>query len=165
LSPNAHANLGFCCYLAGRLDDAEVMRRKVLALSPNWLSGHFYLGRILLARNDLSGALAEMEQELSDLWRTTGLALVYHASGRSAESDAALAELKQMNPVGIWYQLADVHAFRGESDAALAALERAFETHDSGLADIATDPLLRNLHDDPRWPALVERVAGNASLK
>lgn len=158
LSPNAHANLGFCYYLAGRLDDAEVMRRKVLTLSPSWLSGHYYLGRILLARNDPQRALVEMEQESSGVWRPTGLALVNHALGRRGESDAALAELKQKNPVGIWYQLAEVHAFRGESDDAFAALQRAVETHDSGLTDAATDPLLRNLHPDPRWRIFLQQA-------
>lgn len=34
LSPNAHAVLGLTYYFAGRLDDAEAMRRKLLALSP-----------------------------------------------------------------------------------------------------------------------------------
>ena len=34
LSPNAHAVLGLTYYYAGRLDDAEAMRRKLLALSP-----------------------------------------------------------------------------------------------------------------------------------
>ena len=52
LSPNAHAVLGLTYYYAGRLDDAEAMRRRLLALSPGWLSGHYYLGRILLERGD-----------------------------------------------------------------------------------------------------------------
>ena len=69
LSPNAHAALGFCLYGAGRLDEAEAMRRKVLALSPGWLSGHYYLGRILLARDDLQGALATMQAEPGRMWR------------------------------------------------------------------------------------------------
>jgi tetratricopeptide (TPR) repeat protein len=128
LSPNAHAALGFCLYGAGRLDEAEVMRRKVLALSPGWLSGHYYLGRILLARNDLQGALAAMQAEPGRMWRLTGLALVNHALGRTDESEAALMELGQLNPAGLYYQLAEVHAYRGEIDAAFGCLEHALET-------------------------------------
>jgi len=99
-----------------------------------------------------------MEQEPSYLWRQTGLALVYHVLGEREASDVALDELKKMNPIGIFYQLAEVHAFRGEIDAAFESLERAFETHDSGLTDVVTDPLLRALHEDPRWPDVLARA-------
>lgn len=166
LSPNACAALGVCYYFAGRLDEAETMRRKVLALSPGWLSGHYYLGRILLARKDVQGALALMRQEPSRFWQLTGLTLVYHALGQHQESDAALAELKRMNPVGICYQLAEAHAYRGETDAAFEWLERSLETHDSGLTDATIDPLLRDLHGDPRWAAFLARVGlMNRSIK
>jgi len=164
LSPNACAALGVCYYFAGRLDEAEAMRRKVLALSPGWLSGYYYLGRILLARKDAQGALALMRQEPSRFWQLTGLTLVHHALGQQDESDAALAELKRMNPVGISYQFAEVHAYRGEIDAAFEWLDRALETRDSGLSDASIDPLLRDLHGDPRWAAFMAR-AGLTSRK
>jgi tetratricopeptide (TPR) repeat protein len=159
LSPNVHAVLGGSYYYAGRLDEAEAMRRKLLALTPGWLGGHFYLGRILLARNDGPAALAEMQQEQSNYWRLAGLALAYHALGQRAESDAALAELNKLDPVGIAYQLAEVHAYRGEIDAAFEWLERSTDTHDSGLPFIRVDPLLRNLHADSRWAAFLSRLA------
>jgi TolB-like protein/Tfp pilus assembly protein PilF len=158
LSPNAHAVLGLTYYYAGRLDDAEAMRRKLLALSPGWLSGHYYLGRILLERGDARGALAAIEQEPSPMWRLTGLALVQHALGNRAASDAAVAELRKIDPVGIAYQFAEIHAYRGEIDAAFEWLERAEATHDSGLSDAITNPVMRNLHADPRWAAFLARL-------
>jgi tetratricopeptide (TPR) repeat protein len=158
LSPNAHAVLGLTYYYAGRLGDAEAMRRKLLALSPGWLSGHYYLGRILLERGDLNAALAAMEQEPSAMWRLTGLALVHHALGNRAASDAALDELRNVDPIGIAYQFAEIHAYRGEPEPAFEWLERAEATHDSGLSDALTNPLLRKLHTDPRWAAFVARV-------
>ncbi len=56
-----------------------------------------------------------------------------------------------MNPSGIACQLAEIHAYRGETDAAFEALERAAACHDSGLVDAANNPLLRSLRADPRW--------------
>src|SRR5262245_49557188 len=151
LSPNAHAVLGLTYYYAGRLEDAEAMRRKLLALSPGWLSGHYYLGRILLERGDLRGALAAMEQEPSPMWRLTGLALVQHALGNRAASDAAFDELRRTeDSIGIAYQFAEIHAYRGEIDSAFEWLERAEATHDSGLTDALANPMTRNLHADPR---------------
>src|SRR5688572_10754987 len=158
LSPNAHAVLSLTYYYAGRLDDAEAMRRKLLALSPGWLSGHYYLGRILLERGDARAALAAIEQEPSPMWRLTGLALVHHALGNRVASDAALEELRKEDPVGIAYQFAEIHAYRGEIDLAFEWLERAEATNDSGLTDAITNPLMRGLHGDPRWAALVARL-------
>ena len=158
LSPNAHAVLGITYFFAGRLDEAEAMRRKVLALSPGWLAGRYYLGRILLERGDARAALAEMRQESSAMWRLTGLVLAHHALGQRAESDAALEELKKLDPVGIAYQFAEIHAYRGEIDLAFEWLDRAETTRDSGLSDAVTDPLMRNLHADPRWAAFVARL-------
>jgi adenylate cyclase len=158
LSPNAHAVLGLTYYYAGRLDDAEAMRRKLLALSPGWLSGQYYLGRILLARGDAQAALEAIRQESSPMWRLTGLALVHHALGQRAESDAALEELRKLDPVGIAYQFAEIHAYRGEIDLAFEWLERAEATNDSGLTDAITNPVMRSLHADPRWAAFVARL-------
>ena len=88
------------------------------------------------------------------MWRLTGLALAHHALGQRAESDAAFEELRKVDPVGIAYQFAEIHAYRGEIDLAFEWLERAEATHDSGLTDAITNPLMRNLHADPRWAAL-----------
>ena len=159
LSPNAHAVLSLTYYYAGRLDDAEAMRRKLLALSPGWLSGHYYLGRILLERGDARAALAAIEQEPSPMWRLTGLAMVHHTLGNRAASDAAFQELRgKEDPVGIAYQFAEIHAYRGEIDLAFEWLERAEATNDSGLTDAITNPLMRNLHADPRWAAFLDRL-------
>ena len=134
------------------------MRRKVLALSPGWLSGHFYLGRVLLARNDAVAALAVMRQEQSDFWRLTGLAVVHYALGQIAESDAALRELMQTDLSGAAYQLVQVHAYRSEIDLAFRWLDQAAADHDPGLTFTLVDPLLANLHSDPRWGRFLSRT-------
>ena len=92
------------------------------------------------------------------MWRLTGLALVQHALGNRAASDAALEELHKEDPVGIAYQFAEIHAYRGEIDLAFQWLERAEATHDSGLSDAIKNPVMRNLHADPRWAAFLARL-------
>jgi hypothetical protein len=49
-------------------------------------------------------------------------------------------------------------AFRGEADRAFEWLDRAVAYHDTGLAEIAVDPLFANLHQDPRWLPFLRRV-------
>lgn len=51
------------------------------------------LGDALLLKGDPQRALAEIEQEESEVWKTIGLPMAYPALGRKAESDAALAAL------------------------------------------------------------------------
>jgi tetratricopeptide (TPR) repeat protein len=120
-------------------------------LSPGWLSGHYNLGRVLLARGDRAAALEQMQLEQSEFWRLTGLAITHHALCQEAESTAALRGLLAMDHAGIAYQVAEIHAYRGKVDDAFEWLERAAGIHDSGLSYACVDPLLGTLHADVRW--------------
>ena len=86
-------NLGLHQRMAGRLDAAIASFRTVLSLAPGRGGAHAELGTALLLKGDAQGALAEIEQETSEVWRMIGLPMAYHALGRKAESDAALAAL------------------------------------------------------------------------
>ena len=76
----------------------------------------------------------------------------------SAPSRTQREELRKLDPVGIAYQVAEIHAYRSEIDLAFEWLERAEATNDSGLTDAITNPVMRSLHADPRWAALVARL-------
>jgi TolB-like protein len=146
-----HANLGVAYLYAGRLDDAIDSLRMALSLSPGFAAAQFAIGEALLLKGDPAGALAAIQQETDEGWRTIGMPLAWHALGKQAESDAALAELIQKGE-GSWaYNIACVLAFRGETDRAFEWLNRAVAHRDPGLADVAVEPLLSILHPDPRW--------------
>jgi hypothetical protein len=51
-----------------------------------------------------------------------------------------------------------VHAYRGEIDDAFQWLDRAYRAHDTSMVGLKTDPLLRNLHGDPRLEAILVRM-------
>lgn len=70
---------------------------------------------------------------------------------KNPEADAALAKLTNDFPETAAYQIAEVHAYRGDKDKAFEWLERARRQHDGGLPSLRKDPLLTNLYDDPRW--------------
>ena len=95
--------------------------RRALEISPTFAGGHYFLGLVLLARNQPEAALAEMQKELQAVARLGGSAMAYFALGRKAESDAALAQLIKSNRP---FFISSVYAFRGESDEALKWLER-----------------------------------------
>jgi hypothetical protein len=83
---------------------------------------------------------------------------VYHALGREKESDAALAELVSKYHAEGAFQIAEVYAFRGESDKAFEWLERAYAQRDSGLAELKGDPLVKSLEHDPRYAAFLNKM-------
>jgi hypothetical protein len=91
-------------------------------------------------------------------WRLVGLPLAFHALGRRGESDAALAALKDKYAGDSAYQIAEVHAFRGEADLAFEWLERAYAQRDSGVTNIKGDRLLRGLVGDPRYKAFLRKL-------
>jgi hypothetical protein len=56
------------------------------------------------------------------------------------------------------YQIAEVHAARGEVEPAFEWLERAHAQRDPGISWTKIDPLLRSLHADPRWDTLLRKL-------
>ena len=116
------------------------------------------LGLALLQKGDAKDALAESEHETIDPLKRIGLAMSYHALGRKAESDAALAGLIEKYESDWAYNIAYVYAFCGEVDQAFTRLDRAVATGDPGLSDVALEPLFGNLHTDPRWLPLLRTL-------
>ena len=74
------------------------------------------------------------------------------------ESDENLAELIEKFSKGNPYQVAEVYAFRGETDLAFQWLARAYTEPDSALREIKSEPLLNNLRRDPRYAALLKKM-------
>ncbi|MBV8436275.1 MAG: winged helix-turn-helix domain-containing protein [Silvibacterium sp.] len=158
LRANARLSLGFLLYMAGRYDEAQAELYKALELNPQGAFVHADLGKILMAEGKPQEALAEFEKESSDWEKLTDLALVYHTLGREHDSNAALSELIAKNDSDSAYQIAEVYAFRGESDKSFEWLARAYKQRDSGLPDIKVDPLMKNLHRDPRYRELLTKL-------
>jgi len=157
LNPAIHFNLGRIHFWAGRLESAEQAFLKTLELSPVYTSCHAQLATIHMCQGRLDEALAVALKEAEGGYREFALALVHHARGEREQADHALATLKARGDQ--WaVQLAIIDSFRGDHDDALHWLERARETHDTGLCTVASFPLLASLHDDPRWPKLLAKI-------
>jgi TolB-like protein/Flp pilus assembly protein TadD len=151
-------NLGNTQYYAGQFDAAIATFRSVLSLSPGRGNAHGQIGVAMLLKGDAATALAEIEQETSELWRLSGLSMVYHALGRKTESDAALATLIAKAEKDASYNIAYVHAFRGEADKAFEWLDKAVQYQDPGLSEILAENLFDNIHSDPRWLPFLRKL-------
>ena len=151
-------NLAYHQRMAGRLDAAIASFRTVLSLSPSNGGAHCQLGVALLLKGDAKGALAEIEQETSEIYKMIGLPMAYHALGRKADSDAALAALIAKYEKDAPYNIAGVYAYCGEADKAFVWLDKAVEYGDGGLGEIVTDNLFDKIHADPRWLAFLRKI-------
>jgi len=112
----------------------------------------------LLMEGNYAEALGAFERESHERGRMSGQALAYHALGRKADADAALAELEKRFAGEAAFELAKVHAYRGETDAALRWLDRAYEDRDILTSRVKYEPLLRNLWPDPRFKAFLRKM-------
>jgi TolB-like protein/DNA-binding winged helix-turn-helix (wHTH) protein/Flp pilus assembly protein TadD len=158
LSANSYSGLGYLLYVAGRYDQAHAALQKALDLNPQAPYVHLTLDKILLAEGRPQQALEEIEKEPSDWKKFTGQALTYHSLGREQDSDAALAALIGKYHALAPYQIAQVYAYRGDTDKSFAWLEHAYELRDPGLPEIKSNPLLKNLHHDPRYPEFLKKM-------
>jgi hypothetical protein len=87
-----------------------------------------------------------------------GLPMAYHALGRKADSDAALAALIAKYEKDAPYNIASVYAFRSETDKAFAWLDKAVAYQDPGLSEIVTENLFDKIHSDPRWLPFLRKL-------
>ncbi len=160
VSAIAHSNLGNGYYLSGRLDPAEQSIRNALELSPLYAGGNYRLGLILIRAGKAQEALPVLEREPIAMASLHGRALALQALGRNDEASAAQAEFCDTWGEEMPGNCAQLHAFAGDADAALAWLEK--ESNKGGSAsfnELQFDPfLLDSLDGDPRWSALLERV-------
>ena len=132
--------------------------RRLLDIRPTWTWGHFYLGLALLSRDDRPAALEQMQQETTDEGRQAGLAMAYYALGRKAESDAALTHMIKEHADEYAFYIAEVYAFRGQSDEVVQWLERAYTQKDPYLCYLKPEFWQNSLAVNPRFKAFLRKM-------
>jgi TolB-like protein/DNA-binding winged helix-turn-helix (wHTH) protein len=157
LNPGSWQTLGEIELWVGQLDQAAADAKKALELSPDVWPGPIVLSKIYVMLGRPHDALPQIELIRYEPERAYLHAIAYHALGREKESDTALSELIAKYPRNT-YTIADVYAYRNQYDEAFQWLERAYARHDSGLVQTKVDPLLKNLHKDPRFAAFLKKL-------
>ena len=172
LSTVSRYNLSSFLYMAGRLDEAKAEMIELQELNPAAGSVNEILGLVLI----LEGRFGEALELIND-WpegdeRRQGLALAYHGLGRTADADAALDTLIESSQGNGRFRVAEVYAFRGDSDRAFEWLHAAIEgirpepwmqSDRQPVWMMPKSPFLRSLHKDPRWDGWVKATARPAA--
>ena len=151
--------LGQIEYWMGSLDEAVADLKRSIELNPRGQLGRITLAEAYTIQGRPQDALAESEQiRIGSHFRLQLYAITYHALGREKESDAALQELiTKYNTIDA-VQIAEIYAFRKQLDEAFEWLDRAYAERDSGLNETKVTPLLKNLHNDPRYAAFLKKI-------
>ncbi len=157
---NAHSweGLGEIEFRRGKLDEAETDIKKAHELRPDDFLSSTFLSEIYVMQGRPQDALPEIERVGYEPIRTFLYAIAYHALGRKKESDAALRELIAKYQAIDPYLIAEIYAFRNQTDDAFEWLDRAYAKHDDGLISTKEDPLLKSLNNDPRFAALLKKL-------
>ena len=161
LDPLAHlarGNLARILLAEGKLDQADAEARKAVELQPTATASHRWQVVVAIQRGDGEAALREAELEPDEAYRHFELALAHYARRDRPAADAALSELITKYRNLLAYQIAEVYAWRGETDKAFEWLQTSFDNHDTGTISLLIDPLMRSLRDDTRYKAMLKKL-------
>jgi len=151
-------DLGSAFHTMRRLPEAKAALQRALELGEGSGQALTELGLVEVDQGEYEDALKRFSGA-DERSGAEGRAMIYFAMGRRSESDAAMRIAERLDRGHDEFSLAEVRAFRGERDLALAALDRAITRHEIDCIGITTDPYLQPLRDDGRFRALVGRVS------
>ena len=158
LNPRTHRAAGIIAFASRDYDRAIVHFRRALTLNPGMTNANALLAFSLMEKGRLKEALAAAEAEKSAMFKQTALAVIEHRAGNRAAAQKAFDALVSGEGDAALYQQAEVLAQWGQTDKAVALLNKARSVGDSGLTAIASDPLLDPLAKDPAYRALVREL-------
>src|SRR6185437_15512096 len=145
-------------FFIGQLDQSAADIKKALELNPDFWDSPILLSRIYLLQGRPQDALPEIEHVHYAPSRAHLYALTYYALGRKKESDAALRELMMKYHASNAFEIATIYAFRNQTDEAFEWLDRAYAQRDPSLGATKLEPLLKSLHNDPRFAAFLKKL-------
>jgi TolB-like protein/Tfp pilus assembly protein PilF len=159
LNVNSNAAFGYLC--TGRYDEALEQARKTIELDPNYWAGYMTLGLAYERKRQYPEAIAALEKarSLDNNPDNLGyLGYVYGVSGRTAEAQKLLDEMKRPTP-GSYVSagaIASVYAGLGDKDKTFEWLNKALEEHSGAIVNV--DPPFQNLRSDPRFKELLKKL-------
>jgi len=156
LSAKAWKDLGVLHLQAGELEAAHHALTTASKISPALDLAS--LGHVFLVKGDPASALEIYLKLHDEAERLEGAALAFHDLGRATESDRALgAAIAKYARVDA-YQIAEIHAWRGDVDEAFRWLDHAYAQRDGGLLGIVGDRLIARIRSDPRYVAFLRKM-------
>jgi len=150
-------DVGNILFREGRTSAAMVQLRRVIERDPTFAQAHHDLALTYMVAGRHDDAIREMLRaaELNEHFQhSVDLALVYAASGRTAEARRILQMPGEKDPALV----SATYASLGDTKTALEWLDRVYPTGSAEIALINASPLLEPLRNEPRFMALARRM-------
>jgi TolB-like protein/Tfp pilus assembly protein PilF/class 3 adenylate cyclase len=164
LSLIINADLSWVYLSARRYDDAEAQARKTLEMDSRFFRAHYRLGAALQLKGHIAEAILEYQKAIELNKNPYSIAALGQAYARNGQVDEARKVLARLNEEAKSryvppYGLALIHLALGDKEHALDDLERGYrEASGSDMFFIKVDPLLDDLHGDPRFETLAQEI-------
>ena len=147
-------------YSSRRYADLIRAAQELQQKSTDSLNDPAVVGYALLLLGRDREAQSYFEKMAPDFWsRLTGEAIIMARSGDRAGAERKLAALRQGYKDAASYQYGEIYAQLGDTDAAFANLDHGFVIKDAGLLGLKTDGFLDPIRSDPRFAALMKKMA------
>jgi len=153
-----YLNLAIGYYWLNRLDNAFSAIQNNIYYRPNAGIHHAIKSKILIGQGKHEEALKEAENETNDFLNLHARNLAMSALERYTEADRLLIQIIETYGETHMSNIAEIYAFRGDMKNAFKWLNSAFEQSDNALVEVINDPILSNLHKDPRWQILLAKM-------
>ena len=155
------ADNGATLYYSRQYDRAIAQFTAVRELDPEFSRARM-ISDAYVQKGMFTEALADTQKQYpgATSWHWSALAYIYGRAGRQVEAERTLRKLLNLNqrqpmdPVVI----ASAYVGMGDSDRAIAWLEKAYAQHSGGLVLLKVDPAYDPLRGDPRFQDLLRRV-------
>lgn len=163
LSLIINADLATSYLYAGQYEQAEKQYKKTLELDESFPYAHTYLGRTFLMMGKYKNALESFEKSYALGKDPRVLMLMSVTFSRMGKRDEAIKKIQELNKIAQEkyvspYYFALAYTATGDKDKAFEWLEKALSVREGRMTLIKTDPLLDDLHSDPRFNDLLKRV-------
>jgi len=160
LSVLPHMNLGIIHFLSGKYLEAEVEFRRVLQMQPGFLRADTFLGATLAWQGRDDEAIRVLEALVERGKRGTiyvwVLGICHAMAGRMDAAHALLDPISRSNFPPLYRAIG--HKMLGEREAVFPVLEQGLNDRSDWMYSLCTQPWLLDLHDDPRFQALLEKM-------
>jgi len=163
LSTQARLTEGVVLSRLDRQPEARAALQRAIDISPDAQWPRYMMGNLDLRDGKLDSALAHFQRS-GAAFSQAGTAMVEYTRGHDRESRQALDELKAKYVAGFTYQIAQVYAWRGETNSTFEWLDRAYAEHDVGMTRLRGDPFFSSLKDDPRFAALIVKLGSRMNF-
>lgn len=157
-SASGWGRLGWYLAALGQFEEAEQAARKAVDFVPG--SPFLAAGLVIIQiqRGETSAALNAAGQIAPGIWRDIALAFATQGGADRAAAEESMQHLIATSADGSAYQIAEVYGLRKDPDEMFKWLDRAWETRDSGVGRLLTDPFILRYRDDPRFAAFCKKV-------